>query len=261
MSEQVEFAHVARQAALVTGGAIRLGKALAFGLAAAGYDIALHYNRSAADADQTAAEIRALGVSCQTFGFNLQDVAAFPNWLSTVQQAFPNLAVLVNSASAYTQASIAQTSIEAFDAQFAINVRAPFFLLQAFAQQVGHGDVINIIDNKIAFNQPQYAAYLLSKKTLAALTQLAALELAPAIRVNGIAPGVVMAGETRSAAYMAWRLQGIPLQRAGSPNYIVQAMLSLLQNEFVTGQILLVDGGESLTNSGRNAGDFDPSQV
>lgn len=250
-----------RPAALVTGGAIRLGRAIALALAGAGYDIVLHYGRSAEAAETTAAEIRALGVQCHPAPLDLADVEAIPAYLAAVHAAMPNLRVLVNSASAYTQAPIAKTTAAIFDQQFNVNLRAPFFLTQAFAEQVEQGHVINIIDNKIAFNQYEYAAYLLAKKTLVEFTRMAALEFAPRIAVNGVAPGVVLPAGTRSPEYVAWRIQGIPLRRQGATDDITGAILYLLGSRFVTGQVLTVDGGEGLTNVGQNAAQFDQDKV
>jgi NAD(P)-dependent dehydrogenase (short-subunit alcohol dehydrogenase family) len=250
-----------RPAALVTGGAIRLGRAIALALAGAGYDIVLHYGRSAEAAETTAAAIRALGVQCHPAPLDLADVEAIPAYVAAARAAMPNLAVLVNSASAYTQATIGTTTAAIFDQQFSVNLRAPFFLTQAFAAQVEQGHVINIIDNKIAFNQYEYAAYLLAKKTLVEFTRMAALEFAPRIAVNGVAPGVVLPAGTRSAEYVAWRIQGIPLRRQGATDDITGAILYLLGSRFVTGQVLTVDGGEGLTNVGQNAAQFDQDKV
>lgn len=250
-----------RPAALVTGAAVRLGRAVALALAQAGYDIALHYHHSAGPAAQTVAELRTLGVASAAFPLDLQQVESIPTFLHEVRAAFPGLTLLVNSASSYTQATIADTTPAIFDAQLAVNLRAPFFLLQAFARQVGRGQVINILDNKIGFNQFHYAAYLLAKKALVELTKMAALEFAPAIRVNGVAPGVVLPAETRSPAYLQWRIQGIPLQMQGDVAHITQAIMSLIHNPFITGQVLVVDGGESLAHVGQNAAQFDPSGV
>ena len=249
------------QAALVTGGAVRLGKGIALALAAAGYDIALHFHTSHQPAAETAAEIRQLGVRCELFPADLAQAEQIDGLLSQVTAVFPHLNALINSASAYAQAAIMDTTPLLFDQQFGLNLRAPFFLTQAFAHHVAQGCVINILDNKIGFNQYQYAAYLLAKKGLAEFTRMAALELAPAVRVNGVAPGVVLPAKTRSQAYIQWRIQGIPLRRQGSVHHITQAILSLLQNDFITGQTLVVDGGESLTNAGQNAGDYDQSQI
>ncbi|MEN0003216.1 MAG: SDR family oxidoreductase [Bacteroidota bacterium] len=250
-----------RPAAIITGSAIRLGKAIAVALAKAGYDIALHYNSSAGPAEETAAQIRELGVACKAFQLDLKNAEAFADFMTRVKAHFPRLSVLVNSASAYTQATIKDTTPAVFDAQFSVNIKAPFFMTQAFANVCEKGSVINIIDNKIGFNQFKYAAYLLAKKTLVEFTKMAAVELAPAIRVNAVAPGVVLPASSRSQEYIDWRIQGIPLRMQGETKHITDGILSLLQNEFIAGQVLVVDGGEALTTTGRNAGDFDQSKV
>ncbi len=250
-----------RPAALVTGGAVRLGRAIALALATAGYDIALHYGHSRGPAEETATAIRALGATCELFQHDLAEAEGLPALVEQARSALPNLRVLLNSASAYGQATIATTTPATFDQQFAVNLRAPFFLTQAFAAQVGQGHVINIIDNKVAFNQYQYAAYLLAKQALAAFTRMAALEFAPALQVNGVAPGVVLPATTRSEEYIAWRVSGIPLRRQGRTADITGALLYLLASPFITGQVLTVDGGEGLTGVGQNAAQFDPEKV
>jgi NAD(P)-dependent dehydrogenase (short-subunit alcohol dehydrogenase family) len=153
----------------------------------------------------------------------------------------------------YDAAPIAETTPDLFAKQFKVNFEAPYFLTQAFAKNGGTGCVINIIDNKVAFNQYQYSAYLLSKKALAEFTKLAAIELAPQVRVNGIAPGVILPAGSRTSDYIQWRVQGIPVKQQGSTENISQAVSYILNNPFVNGQILFVDGGESLTNVGQNA--------
>ena len=169
-----------------------------------------------------------------------------------MRDQFPDLNVLINSASAYDQANMMETSELILERQFKINFLTPYLLTQAFVQQCKKGDVINIIDNKIAFNQYQYSAYVLSKKSLAEFTRLSAVELAPDVRVNGIAPGVILPASVRSQEYIDWRVEGIPLKQQGQTNNISQALQYLLTNKFVCGQILYVDGGESLTNDGQN---------
>jgi NAD(P)-dependent dehydrogenase (short-subunit alcohol dehydrogenase family) len=149
------------------------------------------------------------------------------------------------------------TSEEVLEKQFKVNLMTPYFLTKAFAKQCKTGSVINIIDNKIAFNQYQYSAYLLSKKSLAEFTKLAALELAPAVRVNALAPGVVLPASERSQDYIDWRVSGIPVQKQGTTENITQALYYLLDNDFICGQILTVDGGESLTNTGQNAASYE----
>jgi 2-amino-4-hydroxy-6-hydroxymethyldihydropteridine diphosphokinase len=248
-----------KQAALVTGGAVRLGRAIALALAGRGFDVALHYHASAGAADETAEAIRRLGVGCRPLSLDLSQVDGIPGLVADARAVYPHLSLLVNGAAGYIQAGLLDTSPEMFDSQIAVNLRAPFFLTQAFARQCRQGNVINVIDNKVAFNQYPYAAYLLAKKGLAELTRMAALELAPAIRVNGVAPGVVLPGASRGDDYLEWRKEGIPLKMQGEPEHILQAVLYILDNPFVTGQILVVDGGESINIVGRHAADYQPS--
>ncbi len=247
--------------ALVTGGAIRLGRAIALDLAKAGYHIALHYHSSEQAARETREEIRALGVECELFPCDLADTAALDELAAAVKARMPGLDTLVNSASGYVQADIAATREEDFDQLFGVNLKAPFFLTQAFARHAGRGNVVNIVDNKIGFHQFKYAAYLLTKKGLADFTRMAALEFAPAIRVNGVAPGVTLPAGSRSEEYIAWRVQAIPVQRKGETEHITRAVLHLLENDFINGQVLVVDGGENIAGTGRNAGEFDPAKV
>ncbi len=250
-----------RPAALITGGAIRLGRSIALALAEQGYDIALHYHSSTGPAEETAAQIRAFGVACRTLRCDLARSADLDGLIADAVAAFPALRVLVNSASGYVQANIGDSRPEDFDQLFAVNLRAPYFLSAAFAARVAQGEIINIIDNKIGFNQFKYAAYLLTKKALADFTRMAALEFAPRIRVNGVAPGVIDPMASRSAEYIQWRIRGIPVQRKGENRHITAALLHLLQNDFVNGQVLAVDGGENIAHTGRNAGDYDPAKV
>lgn len=246
-----------KPAALITGGAVRLGRAIALALAQQGYDIALHYNSSEGPAAETAGFIQNnFHVCCEPFQHNLTEVDGLENFVQTVKNKFPHLGIMINSASSYKQTSILTTTPEIFDTQFATNLRAPFFLTQAFAKLCQKGNIINIIDNKIGFNQYHYSAYLLAKKSLAEFTKMAALELAPHIRVNAISPGVVLPAESRSPDYLAWRVQAIPLKKQGSPDHIAQTIFYILNNEFVTGQIFTVDGGEATATIGLNTGNF-----
>lgn len=252
---------IARAGALVTGGGIRLGRAIALGLAERGHDIVVHYRHSEQAARETAAEIETFGVKASTLSADLTRPDGLSALIDQALSKCPNLGVLVNSASGYAQSTIGQSSIAEFDNLFAANLRAPFFLTQAFAARVGSGNVINILDNKIGFNQHKYAAYLLTKKALAEFTRLAAIEFAPAIRVNGVAPGVVMPAATRSESYLSWRVDAIPLRTQGQSTHVAAAIAHLLDNTFVTGQILTVDGGENIANLGRNAGEYDQNLI
>lgn len=246
----------ARRAALVTGGAVRVGREIAHTLAREGYDIALHYNTSGARAADTAGELRALGVRCESFGADFADPACLPGLVDAVAERFPHAELLVNSASVYEGGDIAHTTPELLDRQWAVNFKAPFLLMKEWAARLERGAVVNVLDNKVAFNQFHYAAYLTAKKALAEATRMAALEFAPRFRVNGLSPGVIMPAGTRDSAYLEWRQEGIPARQLGNPGQLCQALALLAANPFITGQILAVDGGESVAFTGRNAHDF-----
>lgn len=257
--------------ALVTGGATRLGLAFARSIAQRGYDIALHCHSSTDVAHDACKEIRELGVRCEVFQADFSCDRP-DDLIHQVAGNFPNLQLLVNSASAYEAASIANTSLDLLRQQFSVNFFAPFMLTQAFAKsrEIGttvkanvgtegsrtKGTVINILDNKIAFQQNDYAAYLLSKKTLAEFTRLAAIEYAPSIRINGIAPGVVLPGDERTEDYVSWRVENIPLKQQGKVDDLLRAINYLMDSEFVTGQIITVDGGENINHQGHHAESF-----
>ncbi len=245
-----------RRAALVTGAGVRLGKAIAGSLARAGYDIALHYNTSRAAAEAAAEEFRTCGIRCELFPYDLGNAEDIGSFIDRVADHLPHLSVLVNSASVYDHGRIADTTTDMLDRQWGINFKAPFFLMKEFRRRIEHGSIINILDNKVAFNQFHYAAYLSSKKALADLTRMAALEFAPQIRVNAVAPGVVLPANTRDQAYLEWRRAAIPVNRLGAPEQVCAMIAAVLDNPFMTGQILFVDGGEGMNLVGRNALEF-----
>ncbi len=247
-------------AVLVTGAGTRLGSLFARHMATLGYDVALHCNHSIAAAQTLAVELRQQGVQSEVFPQDFQTDFDTDHYIGTIKSRFPNLQCLINNASAYEAAPAAKTSRTMLVTQFQVNFITPFLLTSSFARTVGQGQVINILDNKIAYQQYHYAAYLLSKKSLAEFTKMAALEFAPILRVNGIAPGVTLPGVTREDAYIQWRIEGIPLKKKGEDAQLMAALDYLLGNEFVTGQILFVDGGESLNQIGRNFESFKESQ-
>ena len=247
-----------RKAALVTGGAIRVGYHFAETLARQGYDIAIHYHSSEDSAQQAVNALSDLGVQCKAFPFDFLSGRDPSALIDNVLDHFPHLEVLVNCASIYNAAPIAETGWEMLQKEFQVNFFTPFMLCGAFARGVKGGNIVNILDNKIAFQQYQYGAYLSAKKALAELTRMAAMEFAPAIRVNGIAPGVIMPGVSRTEDYINWRVQGIPLKRQGAVEELGKALLYILDNEYITGQHLYVDGGESLYHIGQNAEVYTP---
>ncbi len=244
-----EFHHYGetmKKAALITGGARRLGKAVALALARKGYDIALHCNRSEEEAVRTAKSIRLEGAACEVFVCDLLQSGELSGLIPAVRQCFPHCRLLVNNASSFERASLGETSPELFDRMTAIHLKAPFFLTQSFAMIFKKGHVVNFCDAKIASAFVSHFAYSLSKKALFEFTRMAAKALGPAVRVNAVAPGMILPSREFNEADLARLSLKIPLQRKGSAEDIVSAVLFLEENAYITGECLFVDGGEHL---------------
>ena len=245
--------------ALITGSAHRLGSYFALHLARQGWDIALHYHSSEEKAKQLQKKIESLGRIARLYSYDLSSDLCFDTVIKELRQDFPYLSLLINNASVYEAGTILESSPTVLDRNFAVNIKAPFLLMQSFAKHLGRNvaaNIINILDNKIAFAQYEYAAYLLSKKALAELTVMAALEFAPNIRVNAIAPGVILPQSSRNPEYLRWRLEAIPLKKQGSVTSLCKTIDYILECDFITGQILYVDGGEGVSMTGRNFKSF-----
>ena len=234
------------KAALITGGAKRIGKSIALSLAEKGYDIALHYRSSKESAEKTRNEIKNKDVTCTLFEANLSCLDETQRLIPDVVKTFPNLSLLINNASIFERISFLDTTPETFDRHFTTNFKSPFFLTQDFARICKNGQIINILDTKIFGTQINYFTYTLTKKILADFTQMAAKALGPDIRVNGISPGLILPSSKMSQSEFDRMGGKIPLQTTGNPDRIVQTVDFLLENSFVTGEIITIDGGEHL---------------
>ena len=233
-------------AALVTGGARRIGAAIARALAQNGYDVALHYLTSAESAERTAGEIEEMGRRCRLFRCDLSDHQETAGLIPSVREHFSHLDVLINNASIFERANLRGTGRDLFERHFNINFKAPFFLTQAFAEGCAQGQIINILDTRVSRSDQHHAAYTLSKKALLELTRMAARELGPAIRVNGVSPGMILPPPGEVVDELERRSAALPLKRIGNMANLVAAVLFLLDNPFVTGECIYVDGGEHL---------------
>jgi len=233
-------------AALITGGAQRLGQAMALCLAARGYDLVIHYHRSEAAAHALQAEVAEFGARASLIQGDLSQRSFLEGLLQQALAAEPGLNLLINNASAFYPKTLLETDLETLDVFFDLHLKAPLVLTRDFARAGLQGQVVNLIDTQVQKYPVQYAPYILSKKALSELTLLSAKSLGPEIRVNAIAPGYILkpvAGNPDDAEH--W-LQRTPLQRIGQITDITQALESLLDNPFLTGQILWVDGGARL---------------
>lgn len=233
-------------AALVTGGGKRIGRTLCLRLADSGYDIAVHYGRSEEEAAEVSEQVRKRGRKCEIFQADLSSRHQAGTLISRVRESMPNLRVLVNSASIFEKSDFLETEDNLLDRHWEINFRAPFMLTRDFARLCGQGSVVNILDTKINRVLIRYFAYSLTKKALADFTRMAAKALAPSIRVNGVAPGLILPSASMSKEEFEDLGRRIPLQRTGDPDLIADAVTFLVAHPFITGEILTVDGGEHL---------------
>lgn len=232
------------KAALVTGGARRLGKEIAVALARAGYDIALHYGKTSPES--SVAEIRSYGVKCDTFQADFSDPEAVDALLPAVLRQCENVELLVNSASVFDKGSIGDTETDLLRREFQINFFAPFQLSRDFYKLKNKGHIINIVDSNINKHHTKHAAYLLSKKTLAEFTKMAAVQFGPKMRVNAIAPGLILPPADQDEVYLKTRAEEVALKRKGELHEITDAIMFLEKNAYVTGQIIYIDGGGGL---------------
>ncbi len=235
--------------ALVTGGAVRLGKALALALAREGVRLAVHYNASAGPAEETVAEIRALGSDALAIRADLSRPGQASSVIERAATHFGVVDILVNSAAIYEPSDAANTTEEGWERHFAINLKAPFFLSQAFATYVGKerpAHIVSIADWRGVRPDTEYLAYSLTKAGILAMTKGLALALAPNIQVNAIAPGAILPPPGNGQDYLRQLAGEIPLQRVGSPAEITKALIYLLGSDFVTGQTIFVTGGQHL---------------
>ena len=233
---------------LVTGGAHRVGRALVLGLARAGADVAIHYHRSDDEAAETAAEVRALGRRAETFRADLSDPEAVRGLATSVADAMGRLDILVNNASLFESARFEDVTFEAWDRVMAVNLRAPYFLLQATAPLLtaSNGVAVNIADLAGVQPWPAFPHHGVSKAGLIHLTRVAARALAPDVRVNCIVPGTVLPPEDYTSEQIETSVSRTVLKRIGSPDDVVEALLFLVRSDFATGSIVTVDGGRTL---------------
>lgn len=236
--------------ALITGSSKRIGRATALELASRGASVAIHYRSDVAGARDTVQEIRDLGGRADAFHAeltNLQDVDAM---FSGIESAFGGLDILVNNASAFDPGRFDESTLELWDSQMNANARAPFFIAQRAArimQRRGRGKIINIVDVAGETVWPGYLAYSVSKAALIAVNRGLARALAPNIQVNGIAPGPILFPEYYTEEQKKVAVERTLLKRAGSPSDIVSAIMFLIENDYITGDVIHVDGGRHLT--------------
>lgn len=249
------------QVALVTGGAKRVGRAVALRLAQEGMDIAFTFNTSASEADATARQIQQMGRRAHAIKVDLASPDAVNHVHEGFRRCFDRLDVLVNNASSFAPSPLGQVTPGGFAHHMTINALAPLLLIQKFTSMLsapttdrgditpGTGRIVNFLDMHVS-GPPlkNFVAYNASKAALLEITKTCAVELAPHVTVNAVAPGVVAWPESISAQFRDRYLQRVPLARHGSPDDAAAAVLFLVRDAgYCTGQVITVDGGRSLT--------------
>lgn len=233
-----------RPVALVTGAAHRVGRALAVGLAGEGYDIALHYHSAASKVEEAVSQIAGAGGKATLFQADFTDSDAPARLVRDSVKTLGRLDIVVNSAAVMLRMPIGEVSAEDWDAVMNLNLRAPFLISQEAARHLPDGgSIINIADLAAFETWPGYVPHGVSKAGLVYLTRALARVLAPRIRVNAIAPGTVLLPENFDSSAASHLKSTTPLQRDGTPDDVVQAMLYLLGATYVTGETIIVDGG------------------
>ena len=246
------------QRALITGAGGRLGRAMAVYLAGRGYEVAVHYAGSAEGAAQSVAACQAAGVRAVALGADLLDPAATAALVPRAAEALGGpLSLLINNASIFEHDRLETATAESWERHIGSNLRAPFFLTQAFAAQapalgeaggepLATGLVVNMIDQRVWKPTPEFMTYSLAKAGLWALTRTAAQALAPRIRVNAIGPGPTLKGARQSEAHFASQRTRTILGRGADEADITAALGYLIDAKAVTGQMIAVDGGQHL---------------
>jgi pteridine reductase len=239
---------LAGRVALVTGAGRRVGRAIALALGARGMQVVVHFNGSREGADETARLLTAAGGQAVVEQADLTSVDAAHHLIDRAVAWRGTLTALVNSAAIMLRTPVGETETSDWDTMFAINVRAPFFLSQraAPALAASHGAIVNIADLAAFESWPAYVPHGMTKAAVVQMTRAMARALAPDVRVNAVAPGVVLLPEGWSEEEAEHLRSTTPLRRLGSPQDVAQAVVFLLEAQYVTGEVVRVDGGRHI---------------
>ncbi|WP_127076571.1 SDR family oxidoreductase [Rhodomicrobium lacus] len=237
------------EVALITGGAVRIGRSIAIHLASRGFIIAIQYNKSKIDADATVAEITAAGGVAAGFQADLESHADVAQLIPRVVAEVGRLTCLVNNASTFADDNLASLTPESWRRHMAVNLEAPVFLAQPFVAQLpagADGNIVNILDQRVLRPNPHFFSYTVSKAALHSATKTLAQALAPRIRVNAVAPGPTLKSIHQTEDEFAREDAAMPLGHGARPDEIARAVGFLLDQPSITGQTIAVDGGQHL---------------
>ena len=253
---------VTNKTVLITGAGRRIGRALGESLGAAGWSVAVHYNRSDSDAKAAVAAIVSGGGKATALGADLADPVAIPKLVKRTTEALGPIGCLINNASIFERDDMKTATASYWNEHMNINLRAPLLLSQPFSNQLSknaHGAIINLIDERAWHLTPHFTSYTVSKAGLWALTQTTALALAPYIRVNAIGPGPTLPSSRQSQVQFEAQCKSMPLKRGTDPSEICAAARFILSAPAMTGQMIALDGGQHL-GWGQASNTFNPEE-
>ncbi len=237
---------LANQTVLVTGAAKRIGRAIALCAARSGMNVVAHYRTSRPEAESLADEIERLGQRAYLIAADLVDPGAAEAMMAEAIRQAGAVTALVNSASIFRKSGLLDFTPTELDEEVRVNALSPLFLCRAFAASSRKGSIVNLLDSRLNSYDAAHVAYHLSKRMLYSMTRMLAMELSPGIRVNGVAPGLILPPPGEPESYLETHKNENFLVRHGSPEGVADAVRFLLANPFVTGQIIYVDGGRHL---------------
>lgn len=232
--------------ALITGAAKRIGNAIALGLAKQGTNVIIHYNKSEDGSEKLRNEIVELGVKSWIVRADFSDPKVCRELIEKAHELSGGMDILVNNASIFSTDSFNTVKLEEININMLTNAWAPFLLSRYFSVKTKYGKIVNLLDTRIIGYDFNHFAYYLSKRMFEILTKSMALRVRTYMTVNGIAPGLILPPEGKDYNYLEQRKDTVPLKKYGSVSNVLETVLFLLRNDFVTGQIVYVDGGKHL---------------
>lgn len=235
--------------ALVTGGAVRIGAAISRLLAENGAGVIIHYNTSSDDAIRLVSELQDQNLGAWCIQSDLGNRDEVESLLARAEKLAGRINILINNASIFPSDTPENLTLESLNRSLLVNAWAPYEFMRQFSKLLPHesrGSVVNILDSRTSLSDRSHAGYIISKQVLREFTKIAALEFAPGIRVNAVAPGAILPPSGFGGHYMANLARKLPLKKTGSAKDIADAVVFLVNSDFITGQVLYVDGGRHL---------------
>ncbi len=232
--------------ALVTGAAKRIGRATAIALADAGANVIVHYNTSRDEAADLVAELEEKGVRAWMVQADFARPEEYGTLIQKAVGVAGSLDILVNNASIFPRETMDEVDFGSFNENMQVNAWAPFVFARSFAKELCRGKIINMVDSRITSTDWTHVGYIWSKHVINEMTRMMALAWAPDITVNAVAPGLILPPPGQDQSYIERLTNTVPLKKHGEPEDIARAIMFLLESDFITGQVIFVDGGRHL---------------